>query len=530
MKVEIVLPWLDIGAKYSVLLFGTYYFFRKCVDEKRNTKHTVEAAFFSLAMGFAMIPLRTVIDPMHLALMLVYLTLTNCILFRDELSGKDSPSGQLKLSHIAVLSLLSFAICEALFMIVGFMASVVLSVLYYRIYTGEKSTYMDFLEDKPVHIVSYILSIFMVWVMIYLAAGMKRLRRGLMKMVERRTGGTGVMLAILLLTAVMVFAGAGHIESNSAIGMVLFVPMLILCVVMIYWAKWEIKAEYVRRVRKRNLLFMEGSLAEKDKETDSILADNERLAAVIRQDEELLRLLTDTAKEGGDAGTISQAAGELARLYSDRSGAVKRLESHGRTVSETGDHTLNAVLFYMSCLAENRGIDFDVDVKTDVGRLLGEGINPREFNTVLADLTENAIISVLSAGTTGAAKEKRVEVMLLNNEEHLCLEVLDSGADFDIEVLKKMGRQRITTHEGEGGSGIGLMTLFKFLGKTGASLSIEEFDGGEERRFNKSVGVIFDGKRRLRIITDRAEELKKALKSGRFEITRRMDPLKIEEE
>ena len=112
--------------------------------------------------------------------------------------------------------------------------------------------------------------------------------------------------------------------------------------------------------------------------------------------------------------------------------------------------------------------------------------------------------------------------MLLRNEEHLRLEVLDSGNRFDIEVLKKMGRQRITTHAEEGGSGIGLMTLFKFLRQTGASLAIEEYSGAESNaKYNKSVRVTFDGEGRLRLITDRADELKKALKSGRFEITKR---------
>ena len=522
MKVEIVLPWLDIGVKYSVLLFGVYQFFRKCVSEKREPKKTAMAAFFSLAMGVSLIRLKALIIPMHLAVMLVYITFTNCILCRDELVGSDRQSRSLKLSDIAVLSLLSFAICEAIFMMVGFFISVVLSIVYYQIYTAGQSSYMDFLEDTPVHIIAYVVSIFIVWLLIYIAAGMKRLRRGLMNIVERRSGGTGIMLAVLMLTAVMVFGGAGNSGAKSGVVMIMFVPMLLLCVIMIYWAKREIKAEYVRRIRERNLLFLEGSLAEKDSMIEAVALDNERLVSIMRQDDELLRMLNESVREGSDSGTITGVAEEIIKLYSERSGAVKSLESHGRVLCETGDQTLDAVLLYMSGRAEQSGIDFDVEVRTNGQPILGEDFDRREFNTVLADLTENAIISA------GGVKDKHVEVMLTRNEDYLALGVLDSGECFDTEVLKKMGRQRVTTHSEEGGSGIGLMTLFKFLHQTGASLVIEEYsgkaDGGRaDRKFSKSVVITFDGKGKLRIITDRAEELKKAIKSGKIEITNHLN-------
>ena len=512
---EVVIPWLDVGVKYSVLIFGTYHLFMKCVSEKRDIKKTAAALFFSMAMGFSVIRIRSQTAPMHLVLMLVYIMFTNCFLCRDELNGKKEKNGRLQLSDIIVLSLLCFALCEALFLMIGFLMSVVLSVLYYNLYTGRNSTFLDFLNDTPVHVASYLAAIFLVWWTIYLTAGMKRLRRGLLNIVERGHGGTGVMLALLMLTVVTAFGGTGEENANSSVKMILMIPMMILCVIMIFWTKWEIKAEYVRRVRERNLLLMEGSLAEKDKEIAAVVSDNECLADVIRKDDELLSLLTDAVRNPPDNERISQAAEAVMRLYSERSGAVKGLEYHGRTFCRTGDKTVDAVLLYMAGRAENSGIDFDVEVRTDMG-YLGAEIDRREFNTILADLTENAIISA------GAVKEKHVEVMFLRNEDHLRLEVLDSGDRFDIEVLKKMGRQRVTTHAGEGGSGIGLMTLFKFLRQTGASLAIEEYSGVEsDTKYNKSVRVTFDGEGRLHLISDRADELKKNLKSGRFEIEKR---------
>ena len=107
------------------------------------------------------------------------------------------------------------------------------------------------------------------------------------------------------------------------------------------------------------------------------------------------------------------------------------------------------------------------------------------------------------------------------------LRVLESQHLVLLVKLRKMGSQRVTTHAGEGGSGIGLMTLFGILRTTGASFEIEEYPLGEEnpdgKKYNKSVGVTFDGKGRLRLVTDRADELKQSLKSGRFEISKRTE-------
>ena len=99
--------------------------------------------------------------------------------------------------------------------------------------------------------------------------------------------------------------------------------------------------------------------------------------------------------------------------------------------------------------------------------------------------------------------------------------ILKAAENFgvDVGVLKNMGKKRITTHSGEGGSGIGMMTLFNILRETGASFAIEEF--AEGAKYHKAVSVTFDGARKFRIITDRAEELKQALRSDRFAIEKR---------
>ncbi len=517
MNKEVVLPWLDLGIKYAVLMFSNYYLFMRCVSEKRDNKKIVYALFFSAAMGISLIWLRNKIDPMHLPLMLVYTTVTNCLLYRNEISGEphgESRQGRLKLSDIVVLSLLCFAFCEALFMLVGFVASVLLSIFYYNLMPESHNSVWDFLNDTPVHVASYIVMITLVWVVTYLSARVRRLRRGLLSIVERRRSGTVIMVALLMLMVVMSFGSRGATDtSSSEAKTALLIPAMVFCVAMIVLTQREIKSDHCMKIRERNLLLLEGSLSEKDKEIAGLVKDNENLAGIIRRDSELLATLSDGLKKGADSDEITREAETVEKLYAGRCEAVSLLENHGRKVTETGVNSVDAILCYMAYLAEGRGIDFEVNVQSDMNGVIGEKINRREFNTILADLTENAIISA------GAVKERHVEVMLLRNNENFRLEVLDSGERFDVGVLKNMGKKRITTHSGEGGSGIGMMTLFNILRETGASFAIEEF--AEGAKYHKAVSVTFDGARKFRIITDRAEELKQALRSDRFAIEKR---------
>ena len=53
-----------------------------------------------------------------------------------------------------------------------------------------------------------------------------------------------------------------------------------------------------------------------------------------------------------------------------------------------------------------------------------------------------------------------------------------------------MGKKRVTTHKGEGGSGIGLMTMFEILNKYKASYRLDE--SPDKDGFTKCVKIILD--------------------------------------
>ena len=98
------------------------------------------------------------------------------------------------------------------------------------------------------------------------------------------------------------------------------------------------------------------------------------------------------------------------------------------------------------------------------------------------------------------------------------LSIFDTGVDFEIETLLKLGLERVTTGADRGGSGIGFMTTFETLDKTKASLIITEYPIDNNRHYTKCVTIRFDGKNEYRICSYRAEDIKQCSKDGRIKI------------
>ena len=58
---------------------------------------------------------------------------------------------------------------------------------------------------------------------------------------------------------------------------------------------------------------------------------------------------------------------------------------------------------------------------------------------------------------------------------------MDTGVDFEIDTLVKLGLEAVTTNEDRGGTGTGFMTTFETMKETKASLIITEYPLSTEK-------------------------------------------------
>ena len=110
---------------------------------------------------------------------------------------------------------------------------------------------------------------------------------------------------------------------------------------------------------------------------------------------------------------------------------------------------------------------------------------------------------------TIGAENGRILVELSEKNGSYAITVFDNGVDFEIATLAKLGKECVTTHAENGGSGIGFMTTFETLRKAHASLVITEFEN--KTPFSKSIAFIFNGDNNFIIQSYRSSQLKAAI-------------------
>ena len=97
------------------------------------------------------------------------------------------------------------------------------------------------------------------------------------------------------------------------------------------------------------------------------------------------------------------------------------------------------------------------------------------------------------------------------------MEILDSGIAFTPETYQHFGNKQYTTHQESGGSGIGLMDIWKIKRKYKASLHIYEYPANMNI-YTKKIAFVFDRKNHFLIQTYRDRELLASLTRGDIHI------------
>ena len=520
-----VIKTIEFCIKHVGVVLYAYMFFLIAMPEKQNRSRCLAGGLAAVLLGIAAVLVMNYIISFYVIAIMMLFFMIMGMMFRL------SPQRNL------TLTLISFGFSYAAYYIAVAVSLIYLNlnalVIQDRFSSFDKAVdYLCYIViDTPRSIINQIVVTLTQGVMLLLVLRTKRVKKGISTLVRFGMSDVGVYISIFAISIKLFHVLAVNGNSEQLVTLFACYLLSMVCIFMLYfWIKNELKSAYISKMRQNEIDLLEKSLEESKKTNRQLIADNERLAEIIHKDNKLIPSMVMTVRQaaegmanGTDAsGSIAkalEAADSLDEIYASRGKALAEYETHGSPLPQTGVTAVDAVLLYMQSKAESCGVEFKVNIETGLPEMLNEVIDRREFNTMLADLSENAIISARTS------REASVAVRIGREGERYFLAVSDNGGRFDVEVLKSMGKKPVTTHSAEGGSGIGMMTLFKILRHTGASFCIEELPGGEAKEpYTKDLRVTFDGAGRLRIVTDRADELRKALRTGRFEVVRNSKP------
>lgn len=452
--------------------------FCRITEKKPSGKQIALLMIFDVCFsaGYAVTRLYDV----HIAQLLSYLIIPLALSFLEKRNKSQSiAAGLISVSIFHVVKMVSMLLVSLVFWLIGHPGLNCIIALVYMILTT-------------------LLSV--------LFMRIRRFNRGVKVICSKEYLGLGLTLSgIVFVLTNLDYSKAYEFD---IVFVIFLLGIFISGVSLYYWIRRSLTAHYRERLQLKAEEHFRELLNEKELENEKLSQSNELLAKVVHRDNHLMNALNssiDAYFESDSAQFRDELLREIQTLAKERGKLIEKEQRDYKLLPSTGNLMIDSAVNDLYIKAAAHGIDFDLTVSAAVGEIIGKYISQTDLQTLLCDHIKDAIIAV------DAAKKKNGKILvdLSVKEGSYCVTFFDNGVDFEPETLAKLGRERVTTHADNGGSGIGFMTTFETLRKAYASLIITEFEN--KTPFPKSVCIRFDGENAFVIQSYRKAQIEAAL-------------------
>ena len=170
-------------------------------------------------------------------------------------------------------------------------------------------------------------------------------------------------------------------------------------------------------------------------------------------------------------------------------------------LQKSGIEIIDDMLEYMQSECIKNKINFQLTLSGNIHSMINNYIKKEDLETLLADHIKDAIIALQHSNN----KNKSILVRLGKIEGVYGLYIYDSGIEFEKDTLLKLGKEPVTTHKENGGTGMGFMNTFDTLNKYKASLVIKEIGKPTINNFTKVIMIKFDNNNKFKVESYRKE-------------------------
>lgn len=361
-------------------------------------------------------------------------------------------------------------------------------------------------QNKSLSQLILVLVQILTFILAFFLSKIKRLRKGFQFFQNENHLGIGLVVSGILF---VLFGIAYTYQIKSDFLAMIIVAGIAISAFGIYlWIRRSITAHYRERLQLKSEEHYRQLLQEKEQETEKLSQSNAYLAKVVHRDNHLMNALStsiDAYFESDDPSFRDKLLREMQTLAKERGELIAQEQRDAKILPSTGNLLIDGAINDLYIKAAAHGVNFDLTVSETVDEIIGKYISQTDLQTLLCDHIKDALIAIAAKSADGG--NLLVDLSMENGNYRIA--VFDSGVDFDVSTLAKLGKERVTTHADSGGSGIGFMTTFDVLQKSYASLIITEFEF--KVPFSKSVAVCFDGNHAFMIQSYRKDRLQAAL-------------------
>ena len=290
---------------------------------------------------------------------------------------------------------------------------------------------------------------------------------------------------------------------TGKIGIVLVISSILMFITI----QKSLQLYYRQKMLVKDLEETKAELEDKKKEVEELEKENLNFSKVSHSIAHKQKSLEFKLNELSMKSEISSEIGLKDRIEKLGKELAKETIS---VIGKTGIEEIDDMLKYMQSECVKNKIDFQLQLSGNIYTMINHYINKEELEILLADHIKNAIIAI----EYGDNINKSILVRLGKLDGYYGLYIYDSGIEFEIETLYKLGKIPATTHKDNGGTGMGFMNTFDTLRKHKASFVIEEYGKPVKNNFTKALKFIFNQKNEFKIYSYRNEEIEKENKEN----------------
>ena len=300
--------------------------------------------------------------------------------------------------------------------------------------------------------------------LVYLFFKIKRFKNGFafLKNDKLNRKVTSITISVIILSISIILG----LHYNAWIETFLIIGIAVGGILMLYWIKKSITKYYKEKMKERTVEIQQEQIKQQDEKIKDLQTE---LADVLQINHKYSHRISAMEKAVIKLGTKLQTNEEFAEEYGDILSSIKKLSKEYKEevasvikenkLPKTNIFSTDNLLEYMKQEAEKDKISFELKIDFDINEILETKIPQNKLETMLADHIRDAIIAI----NCSENKDRRIKVVLDKEDNNYQIKFYDTGREFEIETLSKLGLKRTTTHKATGGSGIGFMTTFETL-------------------------------------------------------------------
>lgn len=320
-----------------------------------------------------------------------------------------------------------------------------------------------------------------------------------------------INISAMLVLAYCLFGNYyGNVTKN------IFVAFMAICILTILMIQKTITLYYKQKLLAKTIDDYKSEIADKDEQIKMLSEEKFKISKLNHEfynrqkslEKKVNDFINNANTEIAAELSVIESINKLTKEYSNGLENIKGLEKLQSTEIEEIDDMFK----YMQSECKNKNINFALQVNGNIHHLVNKIIPQNKLVTLIGDHIRDAIIAINSSDNN--FKSILVILGMKDNCYELC--IYDSGIEFEIKTLEKLGLEPATTHKDTGGTGIGFMTTFETLKETKASLIINERHGMSAEDYTKAIVIRFDGKNEYKICSYRADEIRKKIKDNRI--------------